>query len=447
MGFTHVQFMPVMEHPFHGSWGYHITGYFAPSSRYGTPQDFMYLVDCLHQADIGVILDWVPGHFPDDPHALARFDGTCLYEHEDDRRGLHPEWKSRIFNYSRHEVRSFLISSALFWLDKYHIDGLRVDAVSSMLYLDYAREPGEWIPNHLGGRENLEAVDFLRGLNRVVHENYPDARMIAEESSNWPLVSHPEIMGGLGFDMKWDMGWMNDTLDYFQLDPVHRRHHQNQITFRSLYGHQEHFVLPLSHDEVVHGHGSLMGKMPGDDWQKFANLRALYSYMYALPGKKHLFMGCEIAQRDEWDHDSSIQWHLEDYPPHAGMKALLSDLNRLYRSEPAMHNDFGPEGFAWIDGDDHENSVLCFLRRDKAQRTEILCLLNFTPVPRHAYEVGVPRSGSWREILNSDSRIYGGCDCGNGGILHSVAEPRHDHDHKIRVTLPPLGALFLKWMD
>ncbi|ACZ38527.1 1,4-alpha-glucan branching protein GlgB [Sphaerobacter thermophilus] len=442
MGFTHVEFLPVMEHPFFGSWGYQITGYFAPSSRYGTPQDFMFLVDYLHQHGIGVILDWVPSHFPTDDFGLAFFDGTHLYEHADPRKGFHPDWNSYIFNYGRNEVRSFLLSNALFWLDRYHADGLRVDAVASMLYLDYSRKPGEWIPNEHGGRENLEAISLLRRLNEEVYRHYPDVQTIAEESTAWPMVSRPTYVGGLGFGMKWDMGWMHDTLSYMARDPIHRRYHHHELTFRMIYAFTENFVLPLSHDEVTHGKGSLLGKMPGDDWQKFANLRLLLTYMWAQPGKKLLFMGGEFGQWQEWNHDGSVQWDLIQYAPHQGIQRLVEDLNRLYREQPALHErDFDPEGFAWIEANDAEQSVVTFLRRGRAEVSEIVAAFNFTPVPRHNYIIGVPRFGRWREILNSDATVYGGSGQGNLGGVTANPVPSHGYTQSITITIPPLGAV------
>ncbi|MGH9602838.1 MAG: 1,4-alpha-glucan branching protein GlgB, partial [Terriglobales bacterium] len=413
MGFTHVELMPVMEHPYFASWGYQVTGYFAPSSRYGTPQDFMYLVDHLHQRGIGVILDWVPSHFPSDEHGLAYFDGTHLYEHSDPRQGYHPDWGSYIFNYERHEVRSFLLSNAFYWLDRYHADGLRVDAVASMLYLDYSRKEGEWIPNQYGGRENLGAIHFLRRFNQDVYAAHPDVQTIAEESTSWPMVSRPIYVGGLGFGLKWDMGWMHDTLKYMAYDPVHRKYHHNQLTFRMLYAFTENFTLPLSHDEVVHGKGSLIAKMPGDYWQRFANLRLLFAYMYSQAGKKMLFMGGEIAQWREWNHDSSLDWHLTEYDNHRGMQKLVQDLNRLYRSEPALHElDCDPNGFEWIDAGDSDQSALTYLRRARSAEGTILAALNFTPVPRADYRIGVPHSGVWKEVLNTDATEYGGTGWG-----------------------------------
>jgi len=444
LGFTHVEFLPVMEHPFYGSWGYQTTGYFAPTSRYGTPQDFMYLVDRLHQAGIGVILDWVPSHFPADEHSLAYFDGTHLFEHADMRQGFHPDWNSYIFNYGRHEVRSFLLSSAFLWLDTYHADGLRVDAVASMLYLDYSRKSGEWIPNRFGGHENLEAVDFLRRFNTAVYERHPETQTIAEESTAWPMVSRPTYVGGLGFGLKWDMGWMHDTLAYLAHDPVHRRFHHNQLTFRGLYAFTENYCLPLSHDEVVHGKGSLLAKMPGDGWQQFANLRALLGYMYSQPGKKLLFMGGEIAQGGEWNHESSVEWHLLEREPHRGVQALTRDLNRLIRAEPALHElDSDPAGMEWIDANDSDNSSLTYLRRSRDGEL-ILVACNFTPVPRGGYRVGVPRAGFWREVLNTDAAAYGGGGIGNLGGRHTEPVPFHGREQSLDLVLPPLSVVFLK---
>ena len=444
MEFTHVEFLPVMEHPFSGSWGYQTTGYFAPTSRYGTPQDFMVLVDTLHQHDIGVLLDWVPSHFPTDDHGLAFFDGTHLYEHAYPQKGFHPEWKSYIFNYGRHEVRSFLISSALSWLDRYHIDGFRVDAVASMLYLDYSRKEGEWMPNPYGGRENLEALTFLRRLNEEVYRNYPDTLTVAEESTAWPMVSRPTYVGGLGFGFKWDMGWMHDTLTYFTKDPVHRRYHHNELTFRMLYAFTENFMLPLSHDEVTHGKSSLLAKMPKDDWQKFANLRLLFGYMYSQPGKKLLFMGGEFGQWREWTHDESLEWHLLQYAPHQGLKAWVEALNRLYREEPALYElDGESSGFEWVDCSDPDQSVLSYLRKDRS-KGKVLVICNFTPVPRGSYRVGVPEEGYWREILNSDAKEYGGSGMGNLGGVQSASIPFHGRPYSVELTLPPLAALFLK---
>ncbi len=445
LGFTHVELLPVMEHPFYGSWGYQTTGYFAPTSRYGTPQDLMYLVDHLHQRGIGVFLDWVPAHFPGDEHGLVYFDGTHLYEHADPRKGFHPDWNSYIFNYGRDEVRSFLISSALFWLDKYHADGLRVDAVASMLYLDYSRRPGEWVPNKYGGRENIEAIDFLRRFNEEVYRSYPDVQTIAEESTAWPMVSRPNYVGGLGFGFKWDMGWMHDTLEYMSRDPIYRKYHHNNLTFRMLYAFSENFILPLSHDEVVHGKGSLLGKMPGDDWQKFANLRLLLGYMYAQPGKKLLFMGGEFGQWREWHHDESLDWHLLDYERHMSMQRWVSDLVRLYRSEPALHElDTEPAGFEWVDCNDVEGSTLGLVRRDRSTDNMVLVVCNFTPVPRYNYRVGVPRGGFWREVLNSDAREYGGSGQGNMGGVEASPVPAHGRMYSLTLTLPPLAAVFFK---
>lgn len=445
MGFTHVELMPVAEHPFFGSWGYQITGYFAPTSRYGTPQDLMFLIDSLHQAGIGVILDWVPSHFPTDGHGLGQFDGTALYEHADPRKGFHPDWGSYIFNYGRHEVRSFLISNAMFWLDMYHIDGVRVDAVASMLYLDYSRKDGEWIPNTFGGRENIEAIEFLRRCNSEIYKVHPDVQVIAEESTAWPMVSRPTYVGGLGFGLKWDMGWMHDTLAYFSRDPIHRTYHHNQLTFRQLYAFHENFVMPLSHDEVVHGKGSLLGKMPGDDWQRFANLRLLYAYMWSQPGKKLLFMGGELAQWREWRHDESLDWHLLQFAPHEGVRLLLSDLNRLYRDTPALFElDCRREGFEWVDCNDAHASVLSFVRLDAQQEEAVLVACNFTPVPRVGYRLGVPWGGFWREILNTDAGEYGGSGMGNGGGAGAQEEPVHGRPWSLAVTLPPLAAVLFR---
>jgi 1,4-alpha-glucan branching enzyme len=444
-GFTHVELLPVTEHPFYGSWGYQSTGMFAPTSRYGTPQDFMYFVDYLHQHGIGIILDWVPSHFPTDGHGLAYFDGTHLYEHADPRKGYHPDWGSYIYNYGRNEVRSFLISSALCWLDKFHIDGLRVDAVASMLYLDYSRRPGEWIPNEYGGNENLEAISFLRELNTQIYKYYPDVQTFAEESTAWPMVSRPVYVGGLGFGFKWDMGWMHDTLQYFRRDPIYRRFHHNELTFRGLYMFSENYVLPLSHDEVVHGKGSLLDKMAGDVWQKFANLRLLYSYMFAQPGKKLLFMGGEFGQWREWSHDTSLDWHLLMFPSHQGVQRLISDLNRLYRTEPALHElDCDPRGFEWVDANDADSSVYSFLRKSRSGE-HILIVLNATPVVREDYRIGVPFGGWWRELLNSDSEYYWGSGQGNAGGVMAEVVPSHGREFSLRLRLPPLGALFLKY--
>jgi len=445
MGFTHVEFLPVMEHPFYGSWGYQTSGYFAPTSRYGTPQDFMYLMDQLHQNGIGVILDWVPSHFPSDEHSLGYFDGTYLFEHSEPSQRIHPDWDSLIFNYGRNEVRSFLLSSALFWLDKYHLDGLRVDAVASMLYLDYGRKEGEWIPNKYGGRENIEAITFLRRFNEEVYKNFPHTQTMAEESTAWPMVSRPTYVGGLGFGMKWDMGWMHDTLEYMSLDPIHRKYHHNKLTFRMIYAYHENFVLPLSHDEVVYGKGSLLRKMPGDDWQKFANLRLLFGYMYAQPAKKLLFMGGEIGQWDEWYHEASLSWHLLEYPLHAGLQRWVQDLNQLYRNELALHElDFDPAGFQWIDCNDSMQSTLGLLRKGRSNDDTVIVVLNFTPVPRNNYRVGVPREGFWMEVLNSDASDYGGSGQGSMGGVKAEPISSHGHPYSLNLTLPPLAVVYFK---
>ncbi len=445
MGFTHVELMPVMEHPFYGSWGYQCLGYFSPTSRYGTPQDLMSLIDCFHQNGIGVILDWVPSHFPTDGHGLGYFDGTHLYEHDDPQKGFHPDWKSYIFNMGRHEVKEFLISSALFWLDKYHADGLRVDGVASMLYLDYSRRAGEWVPNIYGGRDNIEAIAFLRQMNEVIYANFPDIHMIAEESTAWGGVSRPTYTGGLGFGMKWNMGWMHDTLEYFRKNPIHRKYHHSELTFSMLYAFTENFVLSLSHDEVVHGKGSLFGKMPGDNWQQFANLRLLYAYMYGHPGKKLLFMGSELAQWSEWQHESSLDWHTLQYPQHRGVQSLLKDLNAIYRQEPALHQmDFESGGFEWINHAGWQESVLVFLRKSRSGDDPVLVVCNFTPVVRHQYRVGVPVAGYWRELLNSDAQQYGGSNVGNKGGAHTQNIPHNGKGCSLSVTLPPLSALYLK---
>ena len=445
MGFTHVELMPIMEHPFYGSWGYQTVGYFAPTSRYGTPQDFMYFVEHFHKNGIGIILDWVPSHFPSDEHGLSYFDGTHLYEHDDPKMGFHPEWKSYIFNYGRNEVRNFLISSALFWLDKYHIDGIRVDAVASMLYLDYARQEGEWIPNKYGGREDLDAVSFLKKFNEAVYSAHPDVQTFAEESTAWPMVSRPTDMGGLGFGMKWNMGWMHDTLKYMSMDPLFRKYHHDSLSFSLWYAFTENFTLPLSHDEVVHGKGALIGKMPGDEFQSTSNLKLMFGYMYGHPGKKLLFMGGEFAQWKEWNHDESLEWHVADFKFHAGVKNWVRDLNHLYRSEPALHEmDFSKEGFNWIDFYDWEQSVISFTRKNKAMDETILIVCNFTTVPRYDYRVGVPHGGYWREILNSDSEIYAGSDCGNLGGAEATPEHVQGRDFSLSLTLPPLSILFLK---
>lgn len=443
LGFTHVELLPITEHPFYGSWGYQCTGYFAPTARYGSPQDFMYFVDHLHQRGLGVLLDWVPSHFPNDQHGLHYFDGTFLYEHADPRRGYHPEWNSYIFDYGRGEVRSFLLSSALFWLDRYHVDGLRVDAVASMLYLDYARKPGEWIPNVYGGNENLEAIAFLRTLNEAVYREYPDTQTIAEESTAWPMVSRPTCLGGLGFGLKWNMGWMHDTLRYFQEDPIHRKYHHDQLTFSLIYAFNENFMLPLSHDEVVHGKGSLLGRMPGDEWQRFANLRLLLGYMWAHPGKQLLFMGGEFGQRREWAHERSLDWHLLQQPLHAGAQAWVRDLNRFYRSEPALcERDFTPDGFQWVEASDHERSTLAFLRRSGDRWLLVVC--NNTPVVRENYRLGVPRAGIWDECLNSDAVCYGGSGQGNLGQVEAIPVPSRGQCYSLTLRLPPLGILFFR---
>jgi 1,4-alpha-glucan branching enzyme len=434
--------MPVAEHPFDGSWGYQVTGDFAPSSRFGSPLDFMALIDTLHQRGIGVIVDWVPAHFPTDEHALGYFDGTHLYEHNDPRQGFHPDWDTFIFNFGRPEVANFLIANALFWFDKYHIDGLRVDAVASMLYRDYSRKAGEWVPNQYGGRENLEAIALLKRVNEQVHAAFPDVLTIAEESTSWPMVSRPTYDGGLGFDFKWDMGWMHDTLSYFEQDPVHRKYHHNKLTFRGLYLFAENFVLPLSHDEVVYGKKSILNKMPGDTWQKFANVRLLYGYMFAQPGKKMLFMGDEFGQWKEWSHDSSLDWHLLDEPLHAGLKRWVRDLNTLYRGTPELHElDANPEGFRWINADDSEQSVLSMVRMGHSTSEMILFVANFTPIPRFNYWVGVPIEGRWTEILNSDAPLYGGSGMGNIGGASTNPVRMHGHDQSLNLTLPPLGIM------
>ncbi len=443
MGFTHVELLPVMEHPFGGSWGYQVSGFFAPTARLGSPDDFRAFVDGLHERGIGLILDWVPAHFPRDDWALARFDGTALYEHEDPRRGAHPDWGTLIFNYGRTEVRNFLLSSALCWVEDFHADGLRVDAVASMLYLDYSRAPGEWIPNAFGGRENLEAVAFLKELNAVVHRRVPGVVMAAEESTAWPGVSRPTDAGGLGFGFKWNMGWMHDTLEYFAKDPIYRRHHQNDLTFSLVYAFTENFVLPLSHDEVVHGKGSLLARMPGDRWQKLANLRALYAYMWAHPGKQLLFMGGELAQEREWRHDASIDWHLRDNPEHAGVQSLVRDLNRAYRAEPALWEvDFEPAGFRWIEANDATSNVIVFARLSRDGSRVVVCACNFSPVPREGYRIGLPRGGAWRELLNTDHPGYGGSGVSSGAVV-AEETPWHDQPYSAPVTLPPLGVVWL----
>ncbi|WP_150047662.1 MULTISPECIES: 1,4-alpha-glucan branching protein GlgB [Methylomonas] len=442
MGFTHIELLPITEHPLDISWGYQTTGYFAPTSRFGTPDDFRYFVDYCHQNGIGVLLDWVPAHFPKDSFALARFDGTPLYEHEDPRKGEHRDWGTLIYNYSRNEVKNFLLSSAFFWLEEYHIDGLRVDAVASMLYLDYSREAGDWIPNMYGGNENLEAIDFLRHMNAVTHEQHPGTVIMAEESTSWPQVTRPTWTGGLGFSMKWNMGWMHDILEYMKQEPVHRSYHHDQLTFGLLYAFSENFILPFSHDEVVHGKQSMLNKMPGDEWQRFANLRLLYTFMYAYPGKKLLFMGCEFGQGTEWSASRVLDWYVLDYAHHRGLQALVKDLNTLYREHTALHHfDFDHHGFEWVDCHDYQQSIISFRR--KSADEEMIVILNFTPVPRYHYRIGVPRPGVYREIFNSDSEYYDGSNVGNGSV-HSEPQPWMNLDHSINVTLPPLAAIVLQ---
>jgi len=444
MGYTHVEFLPVMEHPFYGSWGYQTLGYFAPTSRYGCPQDLMFLIDRFHQNGIGVIMDWVPSHFPSDGHGLSYYDGTCLYEHSDPQKGFHPDWKCYIFNNGRNEIKEFLISSALFWLDKYHVDGLRVDAVASMLYLDYSRKEGEWTPNIYGGRDNIESISFIKQLNSVVYETFPDVQMIAEESTAWTNVSRPVYSGGLGFGMKWNMGWMHDTLEYFSKDPIYRKFHHNELTFSMLYAFTENFVLSLSHDEVVHGKGSLLGKMPADDWQKFANLRLLYAYMYAHCGKKLLFMGQEFGQRSEWSHERSLDWHLLQYGPHADLQRLLKDLNDLYRRQPALHrHDFSPDGFEWVECNDWGQCVLSFIRKSENEEDVILCVCNFTPTPHENYRLGVSKPGFWKELLSSDWDCYGGSGVGSG-TREAENAPSHGRPFSLSVNVPPLGVAFFQ---
>ena len=443
LGFTHIELLPISEHPLDASWGYQTTGNYAPTSRFGTPDDLKYFIDFCHQNDLGVILDWVPGHFPKDAHGLAQFDGSALYEHEDPRLGEHKDWGTLIFNYGRNEVKNYLISSAIYWLEEFHIDGLRVDAVASMLYLDYSREPGEWIANQYGGNENLDAIDFMRQLNNVTHDQFPGTLIIAEESTSWPMVSRPTWLGGLGFSMKWNMGWMNDTLTYMNRDPIHRHYHHDTLTFSQLYAYTENFVLPFSHDEVVHGKQSLLNKMPGDEWQRFANLRLLYTYMFTHPGKKLLFMGCEFGQGIEWNHDQALEWHLLDYPLHQGIKTLVKDLNHLYRQHPALHHhDFDQRGFTWIDCHDAPQSVLSYLRL--SDDDFVIVALNFTPLPRHDYRLGVPQSGKYEEILNSDSQFYGGSNIGNEGIIQTDDLPWMNLPHSINITLPPLACVIFK---
>ncbi|MEZ5393811.1 MAG: 1,4-alpha-glucan branching protein GlgB [Bryobacterales bacterium] len=445
MGFTHVELMPVTEHPFDGSWGYQTVGYYAPTSRFGTPQELMYLIDTLHRAGVGVLMDWVPAHFPHDPHGLVYFDGTHLYEHADPRQGRHPHWDTMVFNYGRREVANFLIGNALFWLDRYHIDGLRVDAVASMLYLDYGRNEGEWVPNQYGGKENIEAIDFIRRLNERVYAEHPDAMMVAEESTSWGGVSHPTYLGGLGFGFKWNMGWMNDILRYFSKEPIHRQYHQHDVTFSMLYAFSENFVLPFSHDEVVHGKGAMIAKMPGDEWQKFANLRALYAYMFGHPGKKLMFMGCEFGQWREWTHDESLDWHLCAYPNHQGLKRLVQDLNHLLRTEPALSRfDSDWMGFEWVDCNDAHANVITFLRKSDYPEDTLLFACNFSPVPRENYRVGVPAGGCWEEILNTDASLYGGSNCGNAGGIEAKDYSTHGRPATLELTLPPLAVVAFK---
>ena len=444
MGFTHLQLMPVSEFPFDGSWGYQPIGLYAPTSRFGSPEEFKYFIDQCHAHDLGVLLDWVPGHFPTDEYGLGQFDGSHLYEHADLQKGFHPDWNTLIYNYGRAEVISFLLSNALFWLEEYHIDGLRVDAVASMLYLDYSRKAGEWTPNVQGGRENLEAIEFLKTVNSRAYFNYPGSMMIAEESTAWPGVSRPVDQGGLGFGFKWNMGWMNDTLRYMERDPVHRQHHHHEMTFGLVYAFSENFVLPLSHDEVVHGKGSLIAKMPGDDWQKFANLRAYLGFMWGHPGKKLLFMGCEFAQRKEWNHDQSLDWHLLDQAPHAGMQRLVKDLNTVYRQQPALYQqDCSADGFEWLDGENNQQSIFAFLRKGHQGSAPVLVISNLTPTPHHHYQVGVPQAGHYVECLNTDSDQYGGSNTGNQGGVTTVAQGRHGHPCHLSLTLPPLSTLIL----
>jgi 1,4-alpha-glucan branching enzyme len=443
LGFTHVEFLPVSEHAFYPSWGYQVTGFYSPTGRFGTPDDFQYLVNALHAADIGVIVDWVPAHFPRDDWALAHFDGTALYEHEDPRKGAHQDWGTLIFNYGRHEVSNFLTANALFWCDRFHIDGLRVDAVASMLYLDYSRNEGEWIPNQYGGRENLEAIEFLKKFNHIVHTESPGVVTIAEESTSWPLVTRPPYLGGLGFSFKWNMGWMHDTLGYFSRDPVHRKYHQNDLTFAMLYHHHENFILPLSHDEVVHGKRSLLGRMPGDDWQKFANVRALLGYQWLFPGKPLLFMGGEIGQRAEWNANASLDWHLLGQGPfHRGLQRFVEDLNKLYLAESVLwQSDYETSGFYWIDCADHQSSVFSFARQNSERTSELVAILNLTPVLRAKYRIGLPRPGGWREVLNSDAAIYGGSNTGNFGSVKAEDYNQHNQSYSAEFTLPPLSVM------
>jgi len=446
MGFTHVELLPPAEHAFYPSWGYQVTGFYAPTSRFGTPDDFQFLVNALHESGIGLIIDWVPAHFPRDDWALARFDGTALYEHEDPRKGAHQDWGTLIFNYGRHEVNNFLVANALFWCHRFHVDGLRVDAVASMLYLDYSRKPGEWIPNQFGGRENIEAIEFLKKFNHIAHTEFPGLMTIAEESTAWPLVTRPPYLGGLGFSFKWNMGWMHDTLGYFSREPIHRKYHQNDLTFAMLYHHHENFILPLSHDEVVHGKGSLIGRMPGDDWQKFANLRALLAYQWLFPGKKLLFMGGEFGQRAEWNENSQLDWWLLDAGPyHRGLQQFVADLNKLYLAAPGLwQSDYDPGGFYWIDCTDRDNSVLSFVRQAADGSNQLAVILNLTPVLREKYRVGLPRAGKWREILNSDAAVYGGSNQGNLGGVSAEKIPCHSQSCSAEFRLPPLGVLVLQ---
>jgi 1,4-alpha-glucan branching enzyme len=445
MGYTHIELLPVMEHPFSGSWGYQVIGFFAPTSRFGPPRDFKYFVDVCHRNGIGVILDWVPGHFPRDDHGLARFDGTALYEHADPRQGEHRDWGTLIFNYGRNEVRNFLLANALFWLNEYHVDGLRVDAVASMLYLDYSRREGEWVPNRFGGRENLEAIEFLRQLNTLTHQEAPGSITVAEESTAWPSVSRPTWLGGLGFTYKWNMGWMNDVLEYVRKDPIFRRWEHRHLTFSLLYAFTENFILPFSHDEVVHGKGSMFGKIPGDDWQKAATLRALFGFMYGHPGKKLMFMGAEFGQEREWDFDRSLDWERLGDPLSSGLRRFVQDLNRTYIAERALHEvDFDPSGFEWIDCNDNENSIVSFVRRSSDRQELVVVVVNFTPIVRHGYRIGAPIAGCYVELLNSDAGLYGGSNVGNGGAVFTEPIPSHGHAQSLRLTLPPLGFLLLK---
>jgi 1,4-alpha-glucan branching enzyme len=444
-GFTHVEFLPITEHPFDGSWGYKTTGYFAPTSRFGTPADFMYLVDFLHQKGIGVILDWVPAHYPKDEVGLGYFDGSHLYEHADPRQGEQPDWNTFVFNYGRNEVQTFLISNALFWFDKYHVDGLRVDAVASMLYLDYGRREGQWIPNRYGGKENIEAIHFLRTLNEHVYAAFPDVMMTAEESTAWPQVSRPTYVGGLGFGLKWNMGWMHDVLNYMSTDPILRSYHHNEITFSLVYAFSENFVLPFSHDEVVYGKGSMLRKMPGDEWQKFANLRLLYGFMFGHPGKKLMFMGCEFGQWSEWNHDTSLDWHLLDNPFHSGLQRWVRDLNTLYRGQASLHeSDSNPAGFEWVDCKDNQRSVISFIRRGQNPNDQVLFVCNFTPVVRQNYRIGASVEGHWKEVLNSDAAMYGGSGQGNFGGVTAIPLPIHGRPFSLNLTLPPLGVVVFR---